>query len=87
MVLTSHDQLGNTGEKTGFWLEAGTGFTTLELKINFIRALTTTTGPVRALGKVIHSGRSTAIAEGRIEDPDGKLHALCTTTCLLFPMV
>jgi putative intracellular protease/amidase len=21
MVLTSHDQLGNTGEKTGFWLE------------------------------------------------------------------
>jgi uncharacterized protein (TIGR00369 family) len=67
-------------------LPAGTGFTTLELKINFIRALTTTTGPVRALGKVIHSGKSTAIAEGRIEDPDGKLYALCTTTCLLFPM-
>jgi len=21
MVLTSHDQLGNTGKKTGFWLE------------------------------------------------------------------
>jgi hypothetical protein len=36
--------------------------------------------------KVIHSGRSTAIAEGRIEDADGRLHALCTTTCLLFPM-
>lgn len=35
-------------------LPAGKGFTTLELKINFIRALTTTTGPVRALGKVIH---------------------------------
>ena len=67
-------------------LPAGTGFTTLELKINFIRALTTTTGPVRALGKVIHSGKSTAIAEGRIEDPHGKLYALCTTTCLLFPM-
>ncbi|HEV7447544.1 MAG TPA: hypothetical protein VGO18_33570 [Steroidobacteraceae bacterium] len=31
------------------------------------------------------SGKSTAIAEGRIEDPDGKLYALCTTTCLLFP--
>lgn len=66
-------------------LPAGTGFTTLELKINFIRASTTTTGPVRALGKVIHSGKSTAIAEGRIEDPDAKLYALCTTTCLLFP--
>jgi uncharacterized protein (TIGR00369 family) len=67
-------------------LAAGTGFTTLELKINFIRALTTTTGPVRALGRVIHSGKSTAIAEGRIQDPDGKLYALCTTTYLLFPM-
>jgi len=67
-------------------LPAGTGFTTLELKINFIRALTTTTGPVRALGKVIHSGKRTAIAEGRIEDPHGKLYALCTATCLLFPM-
>ena len=66
-------------------LPAGTGFTTLDLKINFIRALTSTTGPVRALGKVIHSGKSTAIAGGRIEDPDGKLYALCTTTCLLFP--
>jgi uncharacterized protein (TIGR00369 family) len=67
-------------------LPAGMGFTTLELKINFTRALTATTGPVRALGKVIHSGKSTAIAEGRIEDPDGKLYALCTTTCLLFPL-
>jgi len=67
-------------------LPAGTGFTTVELKINFIRALTINTGPVRALGKVIHGGKSTAIAEGRIEDPDGKLYALCTTTCLLFPM-
>jgi uncharacterized protein (TIGR00369 family) len=66
-------------------LPAGTGFTTLDLKINFIRPLTSTTGPVRALGKVIHSGKSTAIAGGRIEDPDGKLYALCTTTCLLFP--
>jgi uncharacterized protein (TIGR00369 family) len=66
-------------------LPAGTGFTMLELKINFIRALTSTTGPVRALGKVIHSGKSTAIAEGRIQDPDGKLYAHCTTTCLLFP--
>jgi uncharacterized protein (TIGR00369 family) len=66
-------------------LPAGTGFTTLELKINLIRAMTSTTGPVRALGKVIHSGKSTAVAEGRIEDPEGDLYALCTTTCLLFP--
>lgn len=66
-------------------LPAGVRFTTLEMKINFIRALSSRTGPVRALGKVIHRGRSTSIAEGRIEGPDGKVYAHCTTTCLLLP--
>lgn len=66
-------------------LPARVRFTTLEMKINFIHALTSRTGPVRALGKVIHRGRSTSIAEGRIEDPDGKVYAHCTTTCLLLP--
>jgi acyl-coenzyme A thioesterase PaaI-like protein len=64
---------------------APSGFTTLGLKINFIRALTTTRGQSVRWRKVIHSGKSTAIAEGRMQDADGKLYALCTTTCLLFP--
>jgi uncharacterized protein (TIGR00369 family) len=67
-------------------LAAGVGYTTLELKINFIRALTTNTGPVRAIGHVIHSGKTTAIAEARIVDADGRLYAHGTTTCLLFPL-
>jgi hypothetical protein len=46
----------------------------LELKIDFIRALTTTPGPVHALGKVIHSGKSTAIAEGRGREAVCPLH-------------
>lgn len=66
-------------------LPAGMRFSTLEMKINFVRALSSRTGPVRALGKVIHRGRSTSIAEGRIEDPGGKVYAHCTTTCLLLP--
>ena len=64
--------------------EAGQGYTTLELKVNYIRAMTIKTGPVRAEGKVINVGRQVAIAEGRLTGEDGKLHAHATTTCLVF---
>jgi len=58
-------------------------FTTLEFKISFVRSLTAETGPIQARGFLVHMGRSTAIAEGRIEDQDGKLLAHGTTTCLI----
>lgn len=64
-------------------LPAGKGYTTLELKINCIRAITADTGPVRAEGKVIHVGSRVGTAEGRITGPDGKLYAHATTTCLI----
>jgi len=67
-------------------LPKGMGYTTLELKVNLIRALTDQTGPVRAEGKVIQVGNRVGIAEGRIVDVDGKLYAHCTTTCLVFPL-
>jgi uncharacterized protein (TIGR00369 family) len=64
-------------------LPPGIGYTTLEFKINFVRALTHKTGPMRARGSVIHGGRSTATAEGRLEDAAGKLLAHATTTCII----
>lgn len=67
-------------------LPQGTGYTTLELKVNLIRALTADTGPVRAEGKVIQVGNRVGIAEGRIVDAAGKLYAHATTTCLIFPL-
>jgi uncharacterized protein (TIGR00369 family) len=67
-------------------LPKGTGYTTLELKVNLIRALTDKTGPVRAEGKVIQVGSRIGIAEGRIFDVDGKIYAHATTTCLVFPL-
>lgn len=67
-------------------LPQGMGYTTLELKVNLIRALTTKTGPVRAEGKVIQVGNRVGIAEGRIVDVDGKIYAHATTTCLVFPL-
>lgn len=64
-------------------LPRGMGYTTLEAKINLVRAITRDTGRLRATGKVIHQGRSTATAEARLEDAAGKLYAHSTTTCIL----
>lgn len=65
-------------------LPAGKGYTTLELKVNMLRALTEAVPLVRAEGKVIHAGRQVATAEGRIVGPDGKIYAHATTTCMIF---
>lgn len=64
-------------------LPAGAGYTTLEIKVNFIRAMTGETGRVRCEAKVVHAGARTATAEGRVIDEAGKLYAHGTTTCLI----
>lgn len=64
-------------------LDAGDAYTTLELKINFLRPLTHATGLVRGIGTIVHAGRTTAMAEGRIEDQAGKIYAFATSTCLI----
>lgn len=64
-------------------LPAGVGYTTLEIKVNYIRALRTGMGRVRCEAKVIHVGGRTATAEGRVIDAGGKLCAHGTTTCLI----
>jgi uncharacterized protein (TIGR00369 family) len=65
-------------------LPAGTGYTTVELKINYVRAVTEASGPLRAEGKVIHAGKQLATAEGRLHDAQGRLYAHASTTCLVF---
>ncbi|WP_213877443.1 PaaI family thioesterase [Pseudomonas sp. dw_358] len=65
-------------------LKQGQGYTTLDLRISYVRALTELTGPIRAEGKVVHLGRSTALAEGRIYDVEGRLYATGSTTCMIF---
>jgi uncharacterized protein (TIGR00369 family) len=64
-------------------LPAGVGYTTLELKVNIMKAISRDTGLLRAEGKLIHAGRSTAVAEGRLLDGAGKLYAHATTTCMI----
>lgn len=67
-------------------LAAGMGYTTLELKVSYVRGMTAATGAVRAEGTVLNSGRRVAFAEGRLTDGRGRLIAHATTTCLVFPM-
>ena len=66
-------------------LAKGERYTTLEIKINLVRALTTETGPVTAEGRVIHRGRSIATAEAHLKDGAKRLYAHATTTCMIFP--
>jgi uncharacterized protein (TIGR00369 family) len=65
-------------------LPAGKAYTTLEIKINLVRALTTQVSRVRAEGRTVHVGGQTATAEARLVGPDGKLYAHGSTTCLVF---
>ncbi|HSB98910.1 MAG TPA: PaaI family thioesterase [Burkholderiaceae bacterium] len=65
-------------------LPPGKAYTTLELKVNFVKALSDRVPLVRAVGDVIHAGGRVATAQGRLIGPDGTLFAHATTTCLIF---
>jgi len=64
-------------------LPQGKGYTTLEFKINLVRGVTIGAGPLRAVAALVHGGKSTATAEGRLEDASGKLYAHASTTCMI----
>lgn len=67
-------------------LPVGRGYTTLEFKMNFLRAANARSGVLTAVGQVVHGGRRQAVAEGRLSDSSGRLVATASTTCLLFDL-
>jgi uncharacterized protein (TIGR00369 family) len=65
-------------------LAVGERYTTLETKVNFVRAITAETGPVRCEGVVVHRGGRVATAEGKlIAENTGKLLAHGSSTCMV----
>ena len=66
-------------------LKAGESYTTIEMKINYVRPLLPSIGPVRCESRLIHRGSRTATSEGRLFDEQGKLLAHSTETCMIFP--
>jgi uncharacterized protein (TIGR00369 family) len=67
-------------------LPEGRGYTTLEIKVNYLRAVTDASGTVTAVGRIVHAGRQQAVAEGSATDERGRLCATASTTCLLFDL-
>ena len=64
-------------------IPAGSAYTTLELKVNLVRAILPTTGLLRCEGRAIHVGSRIGTAEGKLIDVGGKLYAHGTTTCMV----
>ena len=65
-------------------LPAGARYTSLDLTVKFLRGMDVGTGPVRCTGRVVHLGRSTALAEAQLTDAEGRLYAHATSSCMVF---
>ncbi|CAM3262535.1 PaaI family thioesterase [Nocardioides dubius] len=65
-------------------LEAGQGYTSLDLNVKFLRAVTLDSGRITATGTVLHRGRSTALAQAELRDGQGRLVAHATSSCMIF---
>jgi uncharacterized protein (TIGR00369 family) len=61
-------------------LEEGESFTTVELKINFLRPFQT--GRLVAEGRVVSRGRNLGLTECDVRDAEGRLIARASSTCM-----
>jgi uncharacterized protein (TIGR00369 family) len=73
-----------TGSAVYSMLPAGVGYTSIDLKINYIRPVMVKTGRMLAEGRIIHMGTRVAVAEGRFTDGKGRLYAFGLSTCMIF---
>ena len=64
-------------------LPTGVGYTTAELHVNLVRAITKDTPLLRAEATVLHRGRTISTAQATLKDAAGKLYAHGTTTCAI----
>ncbi|KAF0814094.1 hypothetical protein IGB42_00991 [Andreprevotia sp. IGB-42] len=67
-------------------LAANQGYTTLELKVSYHKAMTAETGPVTAEARVITVGKRVAFTEGKLVDASGQVYASATSTLLVFDL-
>jgi len=64
-------------------LPAGVGYSTVEVKVNFVRPVRADTGTLNCEGTVVHAGSRIATAECRVTDSSGRLYAHGVNTCLI----
>jgi uncharacterized protein (TIGR00369 family) len=64
-------------------LPLGIGYTTIDIKVNFLKSISIKTGLMRATGAIINQGNRTALLEARLIDENDKLYAFATSTCMI----
>jgi uncharacterized protein (TIGR00369 family) len=84
LVCTLLDSVAGCAVQTT--LPAGQGYTSLEIKVNYLRPVTAATGILTAVGVVTKPGRRAAFADCTVTDPEGRLVATASSTLLVFPL-
>jgi uncharacterized protein (TIGR00369 family) len=72
-----------TGSAMHTTLPEGVGYTSVEIKVNYLKAVTATSGPLTAVGTVVKAGSRIGFTEGRVTDASGNLVATATSTLLI----
>jgi len=67
-------------------LPRGVGYTSIELKVSYLRSVHVGSGPLTAIGTVVKPGRRVAFAEGEVRDAAGRTVATATSSLLVFPL-
>jgi len=67
-------------------LEAGVGYTSLEIKVSYLRPVRAGEGDLTAVGRVSRRGRRVSFADGEVRDSQGRLVATGSSTCLVFDL-
>jgi uncharacterized protein (TIGR00369 family) len=64
-------------------LERGQGYTSIDLQVRFLKAVTAETGRLRCEGKVVHRGSRIVLGEAQLLDDQGKVYARASSSCLI----
>ena len=84
LVCTLLDSVAGCAVQTT--LPNGQGYTSLEIKVSYLRPVLATTGTLTAVGTVVKPGRRAAFAEATVSDSQGRLVATASSTLLVFPI-
>lgn len=67
-------------------LPKGVGYTSIEIKVNYLRGVSADSGELTCTGTVTKPGNRVAFAEGEVKDASGKVVATASGSCLVFPI-
>jgi uncharacterized protein (TIGR00369 family) len=67
-------------------LPQGKGYTSVEIKVNYLKAVRASSGPLTAVGTLVKAGSRVGFTEGVVTDASGAVVATATSTLLLFDL-